>query len=229
MELAVKVLVVQHHPDEGPGTLGDFLRDHGADLVFAHTWKDEIPPREPDGFDAVVSMGGPMNVYEEDKHPWLIQETRLLASAARAGLPVMGVCLGAQLIAKALGADVVQSPQKEMGWYEAKLTPAAAADPLWAGVEQAFPVVQWHGDMFQVPQGGELLATSEPCPHQAFGWKKAYGLQFHIEVTPAILEAWFVQEERLEDIVKAWDTLGGPMDSAAQTLYENFWKLMETP
>ena len=217
---------MQHHPDEGPGSLGDFLRDQGAELVFTHTWKDETPPREPDGFDALVSMGGPMNVYEEAAYPWLAAETQLLTKAAQAGLPVMGVCLGAQLIAKALGAEVVRSPQEELGWYEAELTPAAGSDPLWAGVETIIPVVQWHGDMFQVPKGGELLARGAPCPHQAFGWEKAYGLQFHIEITPAILESWFAQEAKLKHIMQSWDSLGGQMNSAAQILYANFWKLI---
>ena len=222
----MRILVLQHHPDEGPGSLGDFLRARGAELVFTHTWKNKTPPLEPDGFDALVSMGGPMNVYEEKEHPWLKQETLLLAKAARAGLPVLGVCLGAQLIAKALGARVVDSPEKELGWYEAELTPAAQADPLWKGVEQVIPVVQWHGDMFQVPEGGQLLARGAPCPHQAFGWGKSYGLQFHVEITPAILESWFAQEEKLKQIMRSWDRLGGRMDSAAQTLYENFWNLI---
>lgn len=223
----MRVLVLQHHPDEGPGTLGGYLRDRGAELVFVHTHLGEDPPRDADGFDALVSMGGPMNVYDEDKHPWLAQENQLLARAAHDGLPIIGVCLGAQLLAKALGAKVVRSPGEEIGWYEAKLTPAAAADPLWAGVEPLVPVVQWHGDMFQVPQGGELLAAGELCPNQAFGWKNAYGLQFHVEVTPAILEAWFPEAERQKDILGRWDTLGRQMDAAAQTLYANFWKLID--
>ncbi len=224
----MRVLILQHHPEEGPGTLGDFLQDQGAELEVLHTYKGDVPPVSPQGFDALVSMGGPMNVYEENQHPWLVQENQLLARAAHAGLPIMGICLGAQLLAKALGAKVVRSPQEEIGWFDAELTQAAAADPLWAGVEPAVPVVQWHGDMFEVPQGGELLATGAPCPHQAFGWKRAYGLQFHVEVTPNILETWFAEEARIKDIMGRWDTLGQQMDTAAQKLYKNFWKLMET-
>jgi GMP synthase (glutamine-hydrolysing) len=224
----MRVLVLQHHPDEGAGTLGEFLQDQGAELEVLHTHIGQIPPISPDGFDALVSMGGPMNVYEEDEHPWLVQENQLLAGAAHDGLPIMGICLGAQLIAKALGAKVVRSPQEELGWYEAKLTPDAAADPLWAGVDPVVPVVQWHGDMFEVPKGGHLLATGEPCHHQAFGWNKAYGLQFHVEVTPAILATWFGQEERLREVMGPWDTLGKQMDQAARSLYSNFWKLLET-
>lgn len=223
----MRVLVLQHHPDEGPGTLGDFLQERGAELKVLHTHKGDEPPLDPEGYDALVSMGGPMNVYEEEEHPWLAPENQLLAAAAHAGLPIMGICLGAQLIAKALGARVVRSLQEEIGWFDAKLTAEAAADPLWAGVEPSVPVLQWHGDMFEIPEGGQLLATGQPCPHQAFGWKKAYGLQFHVEVTPAILKAWFPEAERQKDILGPWDTLGRRMDRAAQTLYANFWKLME--
>lgn len=223
----MRVLILQHHPDEGPGTLGGFLQERGAELKVLHTHKGEEPPISPEGFDAVVSMGGPMNVYEEEEHPWLAPENQLLAAAAQAGLPIMGICLGAQLIAKALGARVVGSPQEEIGWFDAKLTAEAAADPLWAGVEPSVPVLQWHGDMFEIPEGGQLLATGQPCPHQAFGWKKAYGLQFHVEVTPAILKVWFPEAERQKEILGPWDSLGPRMDRAAQTLYANFWKLME--
>ena len=103
----MRILVLQHHPDEGPGTLGGFLQNQGAQLETVHTYKGEDPPVSPEGFNAVVSMGGPMNVYQEDQHPWLKKENQLLATSARAGLPIMGICLGAQLIAKALGAKVV--------------------------------------------------------------------------------------------------------------------------
>ncbi len=212
----MRILVLQHHPEEGPGTLGDFLLKKGADIKTVHAHKGEMPPGESAGFAALISMGGPMNVYEEERYPWLAEENRLLAQAAKAGLPVMGVCLGAQLLAKALGAKVVRSPGEEIGWYQAKLTPAAAADPLLAGVAPTVPVLQWHGDMFQVPEGGRLLATGEPCPHQAFGYKNAYGFQFHIEVTPGILKQWFPGEERQKEILGAWDTWGRPMETAAQ-------------
>lgn len=222
----MRVLILQHHPEEGPGSLGEFLLGKGADLATVHAYKGEQPPAGPEGFAALVSMGGPMNVYEEDKYPWLAPENRLLAKSAHAGLPILGICLGAQLLAKALEAKVVRSPQEEIGWYDAELTAVAEADPLLAGVAPKVPVMQWHGDMFQVPEGGRLLATGQPCPHQAFGWKNAYGLQFHVEVTPEILKAWFPQAERQKQILGPWDTLGRQMEAAAQKIYENFWQLI---
>jgi GMP synthase (glutamine-hydrolysing) len=222
----MRILVLQHHPEEGPGSLGDFLLQKGAELKTVHAYDGETLPDSAEGFAALISMGGPMNVYEEDAHPWLAPENRLLAKAAQAGLPILGVCLGAQLLAKALGTKVVRSPGEEIGWYDAELTAAAAADPLLAGVAAKVPVMQWHGDMFQVPEGGRLLATGRPCPHQAFGYKNAYGFQFHVEVTPEILKAWFPEAERQKDILGPWDALGRQMDAAAQKIYENFWRLI---
>jgi len=227
MELTLKILVSQHHPEEGSGTLGRYLEARGAELDTVHTYLGHKFPASIQGYAAMVSMGGPMNVYEEEDHPWLVAEGRLLSEAARAGLPVLGICLGAQLLAKALGAAVTRSPQEEIGWYEVKQTRQAADDPLWRGVETVIPVVQWHGDMFQVPEGGELTASGWPCPNQAFAWRKAHGLQFHLEVTPDTIRDWFPDAARQRDILGRWKDMGIRMDATARRIYDNFWGLME--
>lgn len=221
-----RVLITQHHPHEGPGTIGDFLSQQGAELVTVQLQAGQLLP-SLEGFDAVVSMGGPMNVYEEEKHPWLADETELLARAARQGMPVLGICLGAQLLAKALGARVVDSPVKEIGWRPVHLTPEGKEDPLFQGVADSFDVLQWHGDMFQIPEGARLLARGDDCPHQAFVFNKAYGLQFHVEVTPEILRNWYENQEQAAEIEAGWQTSGKEMAAQAPHIYRNFWKLMD--
>jgi GMP synthase-like glutamine amidotransferase len=224
----MRVLILQHHPDEGPGTLGEYLTGRGAKLAVVQAWDGQEVPAEPGDWAGIISMGGPLNVYEEAEHPWLAPEGALLAKAARAKLPLLGVCLGAQLIAKALGAQVARSPEPEEGWHQLRLTPEAEGDALFAGLEPAFPVVQLHGDMFQVPAGGRLLATGEPCPHQAFVWGRAYGLQFHLEVTPAMLEAWFPEPGPGRRALEEWDRHAPAMEAAARRMYDNFWSLLRS-
>lgn len=219
-----KILVTMHHPEEGPGVLGEFLASRGGELLLCRLYQGEALP-EGD-FDAVISMGGPMNVYEELMHPWLAPEADYLGQAARAGVPVMGICLGAQLLARGLGARVVDSPAKELGWYPVELTPAAGEDPLFAGVAGEFEVFQWHGDMFEIPEGAGLLALGRGCPHQAFGYKRAYGLQFHVEVTQEIVAKWCETPEQEEIVSAGWETSGQDMAVQGQVIFGNFLKLI---
>lgn len=218
----MRVLVTQHHPEEGPGLLGDFLRARGAELVTVHAHAGQGIPRDPAGFDMLVSMGGPMNVYEEAAHPWLADENALLATAARAGMPVLGVCLGAQLIAKALGATVSKAAVEEVGWRTVRLTAAGAADPLFAGVGPELAVLQWHGDTFAIPEGGRLLAIGDEVPHQAFAWANAYGLQFHVEATGDIVATWFPKPEEQAPLLEPFAGQGRELAAQAERIFGNF-------
>jgi GMP synthase (glutamine-hydrolysing) len=218
----VRVLVTQHHPDEGPGLLGDFLAAQRAELVIVQAHAGQAVPRDPAGFDAVLSLGGPMNVYEEAAHPWLADENVLLAAAARAGMPVLGVCLGAQLIAKALGAAVTKAPVEEVGWRTVRLTPTGAADPLFLGLGPELTVLQWHGDTFAIPEGGRLLASGDQVPHQAFAWGKAYGLQFHVEATPAIVRAWFPAPAEQPALLEPFVRQDAELSAQAERIFANF-------
>ena len=124
-----------------------------------------------EGAKAVVVLGGPMGVYEAEKHPWLADELRFLGDAIRGGFPVYGLCLGAQLMAAALGARVYPGEgKKEIGWFPVDLTPGAQGDPLLGDEEASFPVFQWHGDTFDIPAGAVHLASSARYPNQAFRW-----------------------------------------------------------
>lgn len=223
----MRVLVTQHHPDEGPGRLGRFLEEQGARLQVVHLYRGQGLPPDLEGLGAVISMGGPMNVYQEKEHPWITAELELLARAARAGLPVLGICLGAQLLARALGAQVVAAPVVEIGWGRVCLTPAAASDPLWRGVAPELEVVQWHQDMFQIPPGARLTARGRDCPHQAFSRGRAFGLQFHLEATLEMLRHWCEDQEQWRSFQEPWPRLAPGMEAQAELVFRNFWRMVQ--
>lgn len=216
------MLIVMHVPSEGPGTLGSFLVSRNVDIRTVRLYEGESLPPDPSGLDAIVSMGGPMNVYEDEKYPFLAPETLFLREALGKGVPMMGICLGAQMIARAAGARITLSPKKEVGWGRVSLTEAGIGDTLFRGLPSTLEVLQWHEDMFHVPERGTLLATSEDCPHQAFRLGKAFGVQFHVEVTREMLSEWFARSEELPGILERYDHLEPELNSQAQTMYENF-------
>ncbi len=223
-----KVLILLHAESEGPGTLGTFLEARAAQVQILRLFAGEKIRRKPEELAAAVSMGGPMNVYEEDRYPFLREETQFLQRAVAAGLPVLGVCLGAQMIAKACGARVRKSPQKEVGWFEVSLTRAGRLDPLLAGLPETFWVLQWHEDMFEVPEGGRLLASAAGCPHQAFRCRNAYGLQFHVEATREMLSEWFGGREDGRKILEAFDHREQGLALLAERIYSSFWSLVKS-
>ncbi|MBX9765367.1 glutamine amidotransferase, partial [Patescibacteria group bacterium] len=148
------------------------------------------------GYDALVILGGSMGVYEE--YPGKADELSAITTHIGA-VPMLGICLGAQLLAHALGANVYPYFKdgkrcKEIGYYSVELTPEGARSPLFAGFAQTFSALQWHGDTFDMPHGAELLVTDSVCPHQAFSWKNAYGIQFHVEATPEIVSDWLHED-----------------------------------
>jgi GMP synthase (glutamine-hydrolysing) len=183
------LLVLQHIACEPPAAFEDELRSRGLDLVRVELDEGEPPP-DWRGFPAIVVMGGPMGAYDEADHPWLVDEKRLLREAVEADVPVWGVCLGAQLLASALGARVYRGERPEVGLLPVGLTPAAAEDPVFGDAPSSFPTLQWHGDSFDLPDGATLLASSPAYRHQAFRVGRSYGLQFHLEVTPELATEW---------------------------------------
>ncbi|HET8527144.1 MAG TPA: type 1 glutamine amidotransferase, partial [Actinomycetota bacterium] len=149
---------------------------------------DPLP--ELDGFDALVAMGGPMSVNDEAEHPWLVGEKRLIREAAERGVPYWGACLGVQLLASALGARVYAGQSPEVGLLPVRLTEEGRADPVLGSMPATFETLQWHGDTFELPDGAVLLASSGPYPNQAFRYRNAYGVQFHLEVSVPMAKAW---------------------------------------
>lgn len=184
-------LIIKHIDIEGPGTFGDFLIKKGEPFRIVELGAGEKLPSSLDGIKAVVVLGGPMNVYEEDKYPFLKEENEFIKKVLDAQIPYFGICLGSQLLAKAAGARVVRSPVKEIGWYHVALTPDGKKDSLLAGFREDEEIYHWHGDMFEIPANGVLLASGSRCPHQAFRvGKNAYGFQFHMEVTDRSIKEW---------------------------------------
>jgi GMP synthase-like glutamine amidotransferase len=183
-------IVVQHTATEGPGLLAGVMVDAGASVRLVRLdLGDELPA--PDEVTGAVVMGGPMGVHDTAEFPWLEPEQRWLAAAVDAGLPVMGVCLGAQLLAASLGAPVTTGPAPEVGVGHVVLDAAGRADPVLGPEGERLPVVHWHGDTFAIPDGGVRLASSDRYENQAFRYgDRVYGLQFHLEVDDEVAAGW---------------------------------------
>lgn len=206
-----RAIVLQHIRCEPPGVFTDVLRERGVEIVRAELDEgDDLPPL--DTSDILVVMGGPMGVDDESAHPWLAPEKRYIKEAVRAGTAYFGVCLGAQLLAASLGAPVRRGPRPEVGILNISLTAEAADDPVFKLLGVATPVLQWHGDTFDLPAGARHLASSEAYENQAFRiHDKAYGLQFHLEVTEAMFEEW----KRVPAYVEALSSALGPTGADA--------------
>jgi GMP synthase (glutamine-hydrolysing) len=185
----MRLHVLQHVSFERPGSIGDWARDRGHDVTVTRLWEGDPLPTAG-GFDRLVVMGGPMSVHDEPRLPWLAEEKRFLRGALERGARVLGICLGAQLLAEALGGRVVPARAKEIGWFPVALTPAAAAVPAFAGLPERWEVFHWHGETFDLPPGAVRLAGTEACPNQAFAHgRNVLALQFHPEATRHTVEA----------------------------------------
>jgi GMP synthase-like glutamine amidotransferase len=195
----MKALIIKHIDIEGPGLIEYCLNERKIPYqIFSFETGVRLP--KPEGFTHIVILGGPMNVYEEDRYPFLREEDFFIKEAIQRGKLILGICLGAQLIAKALGAKVFKAPVKEIGWYDVSLTRIGSHDPFFSNLPKTFPVFQWHEDTFEIPKAGKIIATSTSVPHQGFRYgENAYGLQFHLEVTKEMIMEWMkTYEEELK-------------------------------
>jgi GMP synthase - Glutamine amidotransferase domain len=183
----MRLLLLKHFSFDDASVLLTWAKDRGCPAeVFEPPSGQPFPP--VGSFDLLVVLGGPMSVTEEDRHPWLIREKAFLKEAIRSGKRVLGICLGAQMLAEALGGRVYRLGEKEIGWHPVRRT--EARHPLLAGLPEMFWTFHWHGDTFDLPEGAVHLASSGACRHQAFAWgDRLLGLQFHLETTPACMKA----------------------------------------
>jgi len=212
-----KLLVCQHVAHEVLGTLDPLFRSAGFRIRYVNFGRDPQASPELEGYDGLVILGGPMMVGESDRYPHIATEIALVREAVDRDVPVLGICLGAQLIAAALGAEVGPAPRKEIGWYDLRATPEGREDPLFRHLEGDERIFQWHGDAFAIPEGAVRLAENLACPNQAFRFgDKVYGLQFHLEVDEAMIQRWL----KVPDLAAEMATTSGiarPEEILAET------------
>ncbi|MFG1479619.1 type 1 glutamine amidotransferase [Xanthobacter sp. V4C-4] len=235
----MKILVFQHVAAEHPGSFRDLMRADGIEWHPVELDEGEpIPPL--DGFDALMVFGGPMDVWQEQEHPWLVPEKAAIRDWVARDRPYLGVCLGHQLLADALGGKVGLMARPEVGVTEVSLTDAGREAPLFAGLPPTFPTLQWHGAaVLELPPGATVLAQNAHCPIQAIQLgARAFGIQYHVELTDATVPEWgAITEYRC-----ALEAITGPdgqaaleqatrekmpvFQAAARQLYANFKRVI---
>ena len=204
-----KVLVFQHVPFEVLGTLDPLLRQGGYRVRYVNYGRDPDAEPEVDKYHGLIVLGGPMNVDMIEEYPHLETEKRLIRRMIEQGVPVLGICLGAQLIAKTLGAEVRKNPEKEIGWYNVSLTEEGRGDPVLRHLCDTRRIFEWHGDTYELPEGAVHLASSKTCENQAFRYgENVYGFQFHMEVDAPLIERWLNTPVYQAEI----ESLGGKVD-----------------
>jgi GMP synthase-like glutamine amidotransferase len=176
----MKIHYLQHVPFEDLANIESWARSRGHDLTSTQLFLDEALP-DMNQFDWLIIMGGPMNIYEDDKYPWLAREKEFIRRAIACDKIVLGICLGAQLMADVLGGTVQRNEYREIGWFPVDLTKEGTMSPIFSVLPQRFVALHWHGDTFEIPPGAVRTAESRACINQAFVKGKAIGLQFHLE------------------------------------------------
>src|SRR6187402_1606771 len=177
--MSKRIVTLEHFRADGPGKILDWVKERGHDLQRVFVDEGHALP-QMDSFDYLIVMGGPMNIYQHRDHPWLVPEKAFIRAAADTGKSVLGICLGAQLLADVMGGKVMQNPEREIGWWPVRFL---ARPGPFAAFPAELACCHWHGDTFELPPGALHLAESDACKHQAFIiGDRLVGLQFHIEV-----------------------------------------------
>jgi GMP synthase (glutamine-hydrolysing) len=232
-----KVLVFQHVPYEPLGTLDPLLKDAGFRLRYVNFGREPESRPTLDKYEALIILGGPMSSDQIDSYPNLITEVGIIGDAVDRGMSVLGICLGAQLLAKAIGGEVSRNAVREIGWHDVEMTEAGLQDPVLSTFAPTQEVFQWHEDGISLPPGGEVLASSAASPVQAFRHgEHAYGFQFHLELSRPLLERWLTvpahqgtlkEEEGNVDpaeIRRRADSSIGPLEELSRA---TFWRWID--
>jgi GMP synthase-like glutamine amidotransferase len=221
------ILIVAHDTPFPSGTLRTLLlRRSLAHRTLRLHLGDPIP-NDVRRFKAIISLGGAMRADDEQQFPFIHDEISLLRSAVVAGVPVLGISLGARILARALGGAVRRAPVAERGWSNIRLTPAGQRDTLFAGLSSPLQAFHWHEEAFSLPPGAELLATTDACRNQAFRFAMAWGVQFHPEIDAGLIENWsigtedFVELRRVQPVRLPWWRRRAPV------LFGNFLRMAE--
>lgn len=186
--MSTRALFIQNGEQDGPGLFASALAERGVELSVTHAWRGEAVPSDPTAFAGIALGGGSMSAWETDQFPYLAHELQLIRAARLERVPLLGMCLGAQLMAGALGGEVFPNHAKEIGFFEVTFSPDAAADRLWHSIPQPFVPVHWHGDTFSLPREATLLASSALAANQLFRIDDLhYGVQFHLEIDLPLL------------------------------------------
>jgi GMP synthase (glutamine-hydrolysing) len=221
------ILVIAHDPLFPHGALRPLLvRRSLAHRTLRLHLGDPIP-NDVRRFKAIVSLGGSMSAAAEQQHPFLRDEFALLRSAVVAGVPVLGIGLGARILARSLGGSVRRAPVEERGWSSVQLTPAGRRDTLFAGIASPLRAFHWHEEALTLPPGAELLATTDACRNQAFRFAMAWGVQFHPEVDAGMIEAWSIGTEDFVELRRVESVRLPSWRRRASILFGNFLRMAE--
>ena len=226
----------QNEECEHLGVFSKILNENNISYQYIKLYEEEEIPNLND-YSAIIILGGPMNVYEERKYPFLKKENSSIKEALKINKPMLGICLGAQIIARAAGAKVYPAKRKEIGWFTLNLTTGGIENDVFRGLERQFTVFQWHGDTFDMPTGSNKLVTSNLIPNQAFSiGKTTYALQFHLEVTKQMILVWMKRyEDELaslkgeidpDKIIKYSEQYIKSLNNRAFLLFSNFLRLL---
>jgi GMP synthase-like glutamine amidotransferase len=196
----MRVLIVENMKNTHHGQVGVALAEAGAELDVARPWNGELLPARPEGHDALVVFGGEQSAIDDDTHPYLPSLAKLMRAFGDSGRPVLGICLGSQILARAYGAANLLGAAPEFGWHRVALSDAAVDDPVLAGVSRSFPIFQWHSDTFTLPDGAVRMASNSAVENQCFRiGRAAYGMQFHFEANREVVEKWNAEFSELLD------------------------------
>lgn len=223
-----RILVFQHVAAEPLGTLDPLIRRRGHRIRFVNFERHPDAQPRVEKYDGLVILGGPMNVDQADRYPHISTEARAVEKALKLDKPVLGICLGAQILAHALGSRVYASEQAEIGWYPLTPTPAATSDPVLAPLPAQQPMFQWHSCTFDLPDGGELLATGHHCVNQAFRYgQSGYGFQFHMEMDRALVRRWLSLPHYRDDLTRNGEFAAEEIEAATDAHIDGLQRLAQ--